>query len=159
MVDKTKNKSNVVKYAKDKIVSHYASIKHAVKTKLSKNKPLYVKEEENKQQDSQLDVASIKSEIEQKLKTGQKTDSKTSSKNYVVTYVPGFDALFEKGIPVGSSVLVAGGCGSGKTLFCLQTMYGHAIRGKKCLYMSFEESESNLYKHMADFGWDVEKTK
>lgn len=39
---------------------------------------------------------------------------------YIKTYVPGFDSLIGSGIPKGSSVLVEGGPGSGKTLFCLE---------------------------------------
>ncbi len=78
-------------------------------------------------------------------------------KKYVVTGVPGFDELFEKSIPKSSTLLVAGGAGSGKTIFCLQTLAYHASQGKKCLYMSFEESESRLMGHMKDFGWDADK--
>ncbi len=71
--------------------------------------------------------------------------------------VPGFDDLLENGIPKGSSVLVAGGPGSGKTIFCLQTLHFAANNEEKCLYMSFEESEDHLKSHMKDFGWDAEK--
>ncbi|MBD3310125.1 AAA family ATPase, partial [Candidatus Woesearchaeota archaeon] len=59
----------------------------------------------------------------------------------------------DNGIPKGATVLVAGGAGSGKTIFCLQTAAYHASHGDKCLYMSFEESEDSLIKHMHDFGW------
>lgn len=68
--------------------------------------------------------------------------------------VPGFDDLLEKGIPKGTAVLVAGGAGSGKTIFALQTLNYAASNGERCLYISFEESERNLKKHMQDFGWN-----
>jgi len=55
------------------------------------------------------------------------------------------------------AVLVAGGAGSGKTIFCLQTLNYHAIHGEKCFYMSFEESEKRLMEHMEEFGWDADK--
>jgi KaiC/GvpD/RAD55 family RecA-like ATPase len=74
-------------------------------------------------------------------------------KNFVSTGIPGFDELFSHGIPEGSSVLVAGGSGSGKTIFCLQLIAYHAARGKKCYYMGFEESEERLLGYMEDFGW------
>ena len=74
-------------------------------------------------------------------------------KERVKTGVPGFDDLFSKGIPAGCSVLVAGGAGSGKTIFCLQTLINKANEGKKCYYMSFEESEDRLIEHMEEFGW------
>ncbi|MCD4739826.1 AAA family ATPase [archaeon] len=66
----------------------------------------------------------------------------------VKTGIPGFDGLIEKGIPKGSAVVVKGGPGSGKTLFCLQTCANFAREGKKCLYLSFEESEKKLLEHM-----------
>lgn len=65
--------------------------------------------------------------------------------------------MFEKGIPKGAEVLVAGGTGSGKTIMCLQILANACKRGEKCLYMSFEESEEHLRLHMADFGWDAEE--
>ena len=77
-----------------------------------------------------------------------------SNERFLFTEVPGFDALLDQGIPRGSSIVVAGGAGSGKTIFCLQTLYARAIKGEKCLYMSFEESEEKLIRHMQDFGWD-----
>jgi circadian clock protein KaiC len=76
-----------------------------------------------------------------------------TSKNHIKTGIPGFDALFTKGIPRGCSVLVAGGAGSGKTILCLQTLINKAKEGKKCIYMSFEESEQRLIGHMEEFGW------
>ncbi len=75
---------------------------------------------------------------------------------YITTGVPGFDKLFEHGIPRSADVLVAGGAGSGKTIFCLQTLAYHAARGKKCFYMSFEESEEALIQHMREFNGDPE---
>lgn len=71
---------------------------------------------------------------------------------YLKTYIPGFDALIKGGIPKGSSVLVEGGPGSGKTIFCLSLVKTMCERGKKVLYMSFEEREEKLKKHMDMFG-------
>ena len=73
------------------------------------------------------------------------------------TLIPGFDDLLYEGIPRGASVLVEGGPGSGKTLFCLQLAYNACKRGEKVLYMSFEESEDRLRSHMRNFGWDPVK--
>tara|TARA_Y100000310_G_C20647532_1_gene797478 strand:- start:71 stop:1318 length:1248 start_codon:yes stop_codon:yes gene_type:complete len=84
-----------------------------------------------------------------KHKTGRKEDE------FIKTEVPGFDQLFDQGIPKGSAVLVAGGAGSGKTLLLLEILKNHASKGHKCLYMSFEESEDRLIHHMEDFGWNV----
>ena len=70
------------------------------------------------------------------------------------TGIKGFDQLFRKGIPYGSTVLVEGGPGSGKTNLCLQIAYNSCKNGLKTLYMSFEEPESKLKEHMANFGLD-----
>jgi circadian clock protein KaiC len=73
------------------------------------------------------------------------------------TGIKGLDMLFRTGIPIGSSVLVEGGPGSGKTLFCLEVMMNACKKGLKTLYMSFEEPESRLRSHMRHFSWDSEK--
>jgi KaiC/GvpD/RAD55 family RecA-like ATPase len=130
---------------------------------------------------STFDMSSIKAQIESKLRSGKieeteaqvleqrapaqhaienvpdKNGKLQASKNYVLTGVPGFDTLFTNGIPKGSAILMAGGAGSGKTIFSLQTLANHATKGKKCFYMSFEESEERLIQHMEDFGWDAKK--
>jgi len=124
-------------------------------------------------------MANIKAAIEEKLKSGgvskeqmqiseqrepikeildkSKHPSKPTKDEWVQTGIPGFDALFEKGIPKGTSILLCGGPGSGKTILGLQTLNYGACRGEKCLYMTFEESEKRLIKHMEDFGWNPKK--
>ena len=123
-----------------------------------------------------FDMSAIKAEISKDLKKGTiqpheaeikeqkapiehaldntKQPRKTTNKKYVMTGVPGFDDLLDQGIPKGTSILLAGGAGSGKTIFGLQTLIHHANKGHKCLYMSFEESEKHLIEHMEDFGWN-----
>lgn len=71
------------------------------------------------------------------------------------TGIDGLDTLLGSGIPVGNSVLVEGGPGSGKTVFCLHLVHNFCRKGKRVLYMSFEEPEENLRAHMESFGWDV----
>jgi len=121
-----------------------------------------------------FDMSAIKAEIQRDMKGGAqsqileqraplkaieniKEKKSKAGKGFVATGVPGFDDLFENGIPKGNAILVAGGAGSGKTIFCLQTLSNHAIRGEKCFYMSFEESEDRLIDHMKNFGWDAKK--
>ncbi len=127
-----------------------------------------------KKKRSAFDMRSIKKAIEAKLKAPDRPKKQqileqrskfahvikggkqkiVKGGKWIQTGVEGFDALLEKGIPKGASVLVCGGPGSGKTIFCLQTLAYAASRGEKCLYMTFEESEQRLLEHMADFGWD-----
>lgn len=78
-------------------------------------------------------------------------------REHVKTGIAGLDALFERGIPKGNAVLIAGGTGSGKTIMGLQILANACKRGEKCLYMSFEESEERLREHMEDFGWGAKE--
>lgn len=80
-----------------------------------------------------------------------------TKKEYMKTGITGFDKLFKHGIPKGSTVLIAGGTGSGKTNFCLQMLASLAKKGEKCYYMGFEESEERIKEHMDDFGWEPEE--
>lgn len=96
------------------------------------------------------------------LKEVNKYDKKILAKKpkkaeFIKTGIPGMDELFEKGVPKGISVLLPGGPGSGKTIFCLQVLYTNALKGEPSLYISFEESEERLIQHMRDFRWDIDK--
>ncbi len=73
-----------------------------------------------------------------------------------MTGIRGLDKLFREGIPWGNSVIIEGGPGSGKTIFCLQLANEFCKRGLKVLYMSFEEPEKRLRSHMRSFGWSPE---
>jgi KaiC/GvpD/RAD55 family RecA-like ATPase len=44
----------------------------------------------------------------------------------------------------------------GRTIFCLDLAKNMCMKGKKVLYMSFEEPELRLKSHMKAFGADVE---
>jgi len=107
--------------------------------------------------------ATIKKEITKQRKPIKKILSKIKhvkrivklKDDWVKTGVNGLDALFNKGIPRGTSMLIAGGPGSGKTILCLQILNNAAARGENGLYISLEESEDRLKKHMEDFNWDV----
>lgn len=74
-------------------------------------------------------------------------------KEYLKTGIDGLDKMFSLGIPKGSSIVIAGGTGSGKTLLCLNIVANAIKAGKKCLYISVEEGEEALRRHMEDFDW------
>ncbi|MDP3026766.1 MAG: gas vesicle protein GvpD [Nanoarchaeota archaeon] len=91
-----------------------------------------------------------------KIKPKKRVETKAKpAEKFMKTGIKGFDSLFEKnmGIPSGASVLVEGGPGSGKTIFCLAILNELCKQGKKGLYMSFEESEEQLIRHMEEFKW------
>jgi circadian clock protein KaiC len=78
-------------------------------------------------------------------------------RNKFMTGVCGFDKLLKEGVPRGNSIIIEGGPGSGKTIFCLSLLREACKRGERVLYMSFEEPEENLKQHMEDFGFDATK--
>lgn len=82
---------------------------------------------------------------------------KKSSDESIKTGIKGLDKLFSKGIPKGSSTLIEGGPGSGKTIFCLEIARNAVKKRQKVLYMSFEEPVERLKSHMRGFGWDIDK--
>jgi circadian clock protein KaiC len=92
-----------------------------------------------------------------KIKKTEKREIKGKKLKDLKIGINGLDCLFKTGgIPAGSSILVEGGPGSGKSIFCLQLAYNACKQGAKVLYMSFEEPESRLRNHMKNFGWEPE---
>jgi circadian clock protein KaiC len=113
---------------------------------------------EKKKVSPKKSIAPIKKaskKISEKDKKIISKSKKPEKKEFLRTGIPGFDSLFPRqgGIPSGAAVLIEGGPGSGKTIFCLHTMHNLCKQGKKCLYMSFEEPEEKLIEHMENFGW------
>ncbi|MBR9675591.1 hypothetical protein GOV05_01130 [Candidatus Woesearchaeota archaeon] len=78
-------------------------------------------------------------------------------RKHLKTGVPGFDDLIDEGILEGSSVLVSGGPGSGKTTFSIQQLGWAAEKGEKCLFISLEEKEERLIEHMETYGLNPKK--
>ncbi len=75
--------------------------------------------------------------------------------NRVPSGVTGLDELVEGGFERGSSVLLTGGAGTGKTTFALQFLYyGAKDHAEPGIYITFEEDKDSLYRHNARFGWD-----
>lgn len=112
-----------------------------------------------KQKKKPFDISDVASSIKKDLKqtqeqTEQKKPAKQETERFLFTGIEGFDSLLKQGIPKGLNVLLEGNAGSGKTIFSLQMLAHHAARGKKCLYISFEESRDQLLHHMKTFGWD-----
>jgi KaiC/GvpD/RAD55 family RecA-like ATPase len=74
----------------------------------------------------------------------------------IPTDIPGLDEMLDGGLPKGSSTLVIGGCGSGKTTFCLQYLYnGATLHNETGVFVSFNETPGMLEAQMAAYGWDI----
>jgi circadian clock protein KaiC len=64
------------------------------------------------------------------------------------------DAAIGGGIPRGSSTLLAGPSGVGKTLLGLAFIAAGVEQGERCLHVSFQESETQVREKAAAAGWD-----
>ena len=76
----------------------------------------------------------------------------------ISTGVPGLDSLIEGGIPKGSTLMVVGRSGSGKTILCSHFLYdGLTAKEEKGLYISFSESKAQFYANVKTLGMDFDK--
>src|SRR5690606_27782281 len=72
------------------------------------------------------------------------------------TGISRLDDLLGDGIPRGSSLLIAGVAGTGKTVLSLEFIYRGAKAGERGIYFSFEESEARLLATARGLGWDID---
>jgi circadian clock protein KaiC len=71
--------------------------------------------------------------------------------------VPALDAMLGgPGFFRGSSILVSGTAGIGKTSLACHAANACCQRGQRCLYFAFEESEAQLLRNMRSIGLDLE---
>ena len=78
------------------------------------------------------------------------------SKQRIATGVPKLDAMFEgKGFYRGSTILVSGTAGTGKTSMSATFADAACRRGERCLYCAFEESPSQIIRNMGSIGIDL----
>ena len=71
--------------------------------------------------------------------------------------VPGLDVMMRGGLPVGSSTIIAGPSGAGKTVIGLQFLTEGLKQGETCVYATFQESDRQLRAKAKGFGWDLER--
>lgn len=72
------------------------------------------------------------------------------------TGIDKLDELVAGGIPLGSSLLVAGVAGTGKTVLSLEFLYRGAQLGQPGILFSFEETEERLRSAARGLGWDLD---
>jgi circadian clock protein KaiC len=88
--------------------------------------------------------------------TGASLDHPASSER-VSSGVPRLDAMLGgKGYYRGSSILVSGTAGTGKTSLAAHFAYETARRGERVLYLAFEESPKQLLRNTASIGVELE---
>lgn len=82
-------------------------------------------------------------------------DLKTVKK--IRTNIEGFDDISHGGMPLGRTTLISGTSGTGKTLFSVQFLYnGITDFDEPGVFVTFEESPSDIIKNAYSFGWDLQ---
>jgi circadian clock protein KaiC len=72
--------------------------------------------------------------------------------------IPRLDAMLDgEGFYRGTTILVSGTAGTGKTSLAAHFVNAACSRGERCLYLSFEESPGQLIRNMRSIGLDLEK--
>ncbi|MDN7024486.1 circadian clock protein KaiC [Methanoculleus sp. FWC-SCC1] len=80
----------------------------------------------------------------------------TVSQERISSGVERLDAMFEgEGFYRGSTVMITGTPGTGKTSFGASFAHAACLRGEKCLYFSFEESPDQIVRNMQSIGIDL----
>ena len=70
--------------------------------------------------------------------------------------IPRLDTMLEeKGYYRGSTILISGTAGSGKTSFAAKFVESCCRRGERCLYFAFEESQNQIIRNMNSIGIDL----
>ncbi len=73
------------------------------------------------------------------------------------TGIKGFDEITEGGLPKNRITLISGGTGAGKTLLGIDFLVNGVISYKeRGVFMSFEESEEELYQDVASLNLDLQ---
>jgi circadian clock protein KaiC len=82
----------------------------------------------------------------------------TVSNERISSGVPDLDEMLEgKGYFRGSSVLITGTAGSGKTTLAASFVDAACLRGERCLYIDFEESRHQVARNMNSVGIDLDQ--
>ena len=78
------------------------------------------------------------------------------TKERISTGIPRLDTMFGgKGFYKGSSILVSGTAGTGKTTLAAHFAEAACKKGRRCLYLAFEESPQQITRNMASVGIDL----
>jgi RecA-superfamily ATPases implicated in signal transduction len=74
------------------------------------------------------------------------------------TGITSFDVIAKGGLPINRTTLLSGTAGSGKTVFAVQFLAaGIQQSNEHAVFVTFEESASDIRTNMRSFGWDLEQ--
>jgi len=156
------NKKIIKKAPKVKSKSHKRMFRKKVNTvRKEKKKELKQKNHTHHRTHKTTPVrsATVKHHFQKKHKRHRHKKAIKKSSNKCIripTGITGFDNLIEGGFEKNSTNLIAGGPGTGKTIFGMQFLVEGLKKGESCLFITFEESKDSFYHNMKRFGWRLE---
>src|SRR6185295_16877234 len=82
--------------------------------------------------------------------------NQAASEERISSGIPRLDAMLGgRGYYRGSSIMVTGTAGTGKTSLAAHFVHAACARGERCLFLAFEESESQIVRNMRSIGIDL----
>lgn len=90
-------------------------------------------------------------------KSKAKSAAKKPDIERIASGIPGLDRLMEGGFIKGSTNLVSGPAGTGKTIFCSQYIMEGLKNGETCMFITLEETPNDIIDDVKRFGWDLKK--
>jgi circadian clock protein KaiC len=80
-----------------------------------------------------------------------------ASNEVISTGIPGLNQMLGAGgFYIGTSILVSGTAGTGKTSLAAHFVEAVCARGERCLYFAFEESPAQIVRNMRSIGLDLQ---
>lgn len=96
--------------------------------------------------------------MNERSQEAKNSDRKLLGVQKIRTMIEGFDDISHGGMPLGRTTLVSGTSGTGKTLFAVQFLYHGIIHfDEPGIFVTFEESPSDIIKNASSFGWDLQQ--
>ncbi|MFQ6051012.1 MAG: ATPase domain-containing protein [Candidatus Hydrothermarchaeota archaeon] len=76
----------------------------------------------------------------------------------IKTGIRGLDGILYGGLPKEKVILVTGGPGTGKSIFCMQFLYNGAKEyGEPGVFVAIEERPKDIRENMKSLGWDIKE--
>ncbi|KYK31093.1 MAG: hypothetical protein HXS48_03970 [Theionarchaea archaeon] len=75
----------------------------------------------------------------------------------VPTGIMGLDRMLGGGFPENSTIVVAGGPGSGKTILSTQFLMRGILDGEDVIFLSLGETKDRIQRNVEAFGWDLDQ--
>lgn len=102
-------------------------------------------------------ITSAGIELYPRLLTPEAAPSYSDRVERVSTGISGLDEMIGEGFWRGSTTLVAGPTGSGKTLIGLHFICDGVTKGERGVFLGLQENPTQLARTMQNFGWEPEK--